>query len=52
MVNEDEIFQGEENPIVYKRFYEMIINCEMELQQYPFDNQTCSIGVFMSQVLN
>ena len=45
LLNEDEIFLGKENPVVYKRFYEMVINCEMELQQYPFDNQTCSIGV-------
>ena len=45
LLNEDEIFLGKENPVVYKRFYEMVINCEMEMQQYPFDNQTCSIGV-------
>lgn len=44
-LNEDEIFLGKENPVVYKRFYEMVINCEMEMQQYPFDNQSCAIGV-------
>ena len=51
LLNEDEIFLGKENPVVYKRFYEMVINCEMELQQYPFDNQTCSIGVNFPKLL-
>ena len=48
LLNEDEFFQGKDNTVVFKRFYEMVINCEMELQQYPFDNQTCSIGVNFS----
>ena len=44
-LREDEYFEGDENAIVYKRYYEMTLNCEMELQQFPFDNQTCFIAV-------
>jgi hypothetical protein len=44
-LNNEEYFDGRSNPLVYQRYYEIVLNCEMELQQYPFDNQTCTIGV-------
>jgi hypothetical protein len=31
--------------LVYTNYYEMIFNCEFELQKYPFDNQNVEIGV-------
>jgi hypothetical protein len=44
-INEDEIYNGEINPFVYNRTYEMVLECNFELQNYPFDHQHCLINV-------
>jgi hypothetical protein len=44
-INEDEIFDGLINPFFYNRTYEMILECNSELQNYPFDHQHCQINV-------
>jgi hypothetical protein len=44
-VNEDETFSGEMNPFVYNRTYEMTLECNFDLQNYPFDFQHCQIIV-------
>lgn len=42
---ENEIFKGEENPLVYKRTYELELSCTFQLEKYPFDYQICYIDV-------
>ena len=44
-LNKDELFMGDENPIVYSRFYSMTLNCDFILNNYPFDFQQCYIDV-------
>jgi hypothetical protein len=44
-VNEDEIFDGEVNPFIYIRTYEMTLECSFDLENYPFDHQNCHIDV-------
>jgi hypothetical protein len=42
---DNEKFEGTENPLLYARSYDLEFNCEFELLHYPFDRQTCYITV-------
>ncbi len=44
-LNKDEHFDGEENPFIYSRFYDLTFNCDFQLERYPFDYQRCFIEV-------
>jgi hypothetical protein len=44
-LQEDEMFNGTENSLVYFRSYKMTLLCEFQQQYYPFDYQTCTIKV-------
>ena len=44
-LSKDELFEGEENPFVYSRYYELTFNCEFQFANYPFDFQKCYIEV-------
>ncbi len=44
-IYEDEIFQGDSNPFVYKRSYELDLECNFGIQNYPFDYEECFIEV-------
>ena len=39
------IFSGKDNPFYYIRMYDLQLVCEFQLQNYPFDTQTCSLEV-------
>ena len=36
-------YKGSENPLEYSREFHIAINCQFDLQIYPFDSQTCTI---------
>ena len=38
-------YYGSENPLLYNDSYELTFHCQFELENYPFDNQQCSILV-------
>jgi hypothetical protein len=44
-LSEIESFQGNENPLIYKRTFELDLHCSFDLHWYPFDTQTCLIIV-------
>jgi hypothetical protein len=44
-LQENIVYKGSENYLVYSRTYKMDLGCEFEQQSYPFDSQTCSIEV-------
>jgi hypothetical protein len=46
-IQETESFEGESNPFVYNRTYELELECIFKLEKYPFDYQTCFIDVSM-----
>ena len=39
------LYKGSENPLIYKRFYNIVFECEYLLQWYPFDYQVCLIKI-------
>ena len=39
------VFSGEENFMMYERFYSEIFSCSYNLHWYPFDTQTCNIDI-------
>ena len=39
------IFKGNENPILYERFYSLVFECEFSLHWYPFDTQICYLDI-------
>ena len=43
IVDEVEIFQGDQNPLVMTQVYTKTFQCQYDFQLYPFDTQTCSI---------
>ena len=45
-LQENEIFDGEDNPFVYNRTYDLNLSCIFKLENYPFDYQNCFIEVF------
>ena len=44
-VDEREIFEGLENTLTMEQTYTHQFQCSFELEQYPFDRQTCSIDM-------
>ena len=43
LVDEVELFQGDQNPIVMTQVYTKTFQCQYDFQLYPFDTQTCTI---------
>ena len=41
----NQLFEGAENPFVFKRVYTLDIACDFKLQWYPMDYQDCYINV-------
>ena len=39
------VFDGNDNHIVYKRFYSEVFECEYSLHWYPFDTQICYLDI-------
>ena len=39
----DEVFDGAENPIIYRRTYKIDFECYFNLRSFPFDTQECSM---------
>ena len=44
-VDEREIFKGSENRLILRQTYTHEFQCVYELDNYPFDKQTCSIDI-------
>jgi hypothetical protein len=44
-LNEFEEFEGNANPLVYENNYDLKLDCEFELRNFPFDSQKCYITV-------
>ena len=44
-LQENELFKGEENPIVLERYVDLNLRCNFEFSKYPFDQQLCNILV-------
>lgn len=42
---ENEMFSGTENPFVYNSTFELLLICNFDLHNFPFDYQTCFIDV-------
>jgi tRNA U38,U39,U40 pseudouridine synthase TruA len=47
-IEENESFEGDSNPMVYNRTYELELECNFHLEKYPFDYQSCFIDVSKS----
>ena len=46
-----QVFEGSENPIVYKRPYSVDLECDFNLRSYPFDTQECFIELIVSHAI-
>ena len=44
-LQENEVYDGEENPLVFSRIYALDLHCTFQLQDYPFDDQHCNTVV-------
>jgi hypothetical protein len=44
-INENYLYEGSKNPIIYKNTYELDFHCYYDLSKYPFDYQDCNIEV-------
>ena len=51
-INEDYLFTGADNVLVYRINYDMTYNCVYVLEAYPFDTQKCQIEVLKCFVSN
>jgi hypothetical protein len=49
-LQENELFDGENNPFVYNRTYDLNLSCIFKLENYPFDYQNCFIEVMLSNL--
>ncbi len=45
LLQENIVYKGSQNFLVYSRMYKMDLGCEFEQHSFPFDSQTCSIEV-------
>ena len=48
-VDENMIFSGRENPLLYNRTYTKSFRCNFKLSLYPFDTQVCKIEMVIDQ---
>ncbi|XP_053647998.2 uncharacterized protein [Cherax quadricarinatus] len=46
-LGEDEIFAGEDNPLVLIKKLTVTTSCQFDLISFPFDTQTCKLGVVL-----
>jgi hypothetical protein len=44
-LTEDLSYDGDSNPLIYERVFELHLECEFDLQKFPFDTQRCPIMV-------
>jgi hypothetical protein len=44
-LQENEVFDGSSNAMLFSRTYKMALHCSFQHQKYPFDTQRCSIKV-------
>ena len=51
-INEDYLFTGSDNVLVYRINYDMTYSCVYVLEAYPFDTQKCQIEVLFYFVSN
>ena len=49
-VDEREIFKGSENRLIMTQTYTHEFQCVYQLNNYPFDKQTCSIDMTTSKL--
>lgn len=47
ILDEVEIFRGDENPLIMKQVYTHLFQCKYDLARYPFDTQSCSIEMVL-----
>ena len=47
-LQENEVFDGSSNAMLFSRTYKMALHCNFQHQKYPFDTQRCSIKVSIS----
>jgi len=47
-LQENEVFNGSSNAMLFSRTYKMALHCNFQHQNYPFDTQRCSIKVSTS----
>ena len=48
-LDEVEMFEGSENPLVMRQVYAHTFHCKFKLQRFPFDTQACSIDMVLSR---
>ena len=48
MVDETEIFKGNENTLIMRQSYTLEFQCNYQLARYPFDTQVCCIAKIIS----
>ena len=51
-VYEERLYNGIENPLIYRNTCEMKLHCSFILNNYPFDVQRCKIVVILYFFLN
>ena len=39
------VYSGEDNPLKYSRFYNIVFKCNFEMHWYPFDSQLCTMVI-------
>lgn len=48
-INNEQIFDSNDNPIVQKRVYDIEFICNFNMENYPFDIQTCNVELKMKE---
>ncbi|KAK7084793.1 hypothetical protein SK128_007055 [Halocaridina rubra] len=49
-ISEDELFEGKSNPLILKKKMTVTTSCQFNLEAFPFDTQTCNMGVLLSGI--
>jgi hypothetical protein len=39
------VYSGNDNPLKYSRFYNIVFKCNFDMQWYPFDSQLCAMVI-------